>query len=84
MLKTIGFNGSGSISGQIALLATAAGLNVILSNSPGPDILADLISELGPLARAGTVEDTIRGAGAVSAYRIDSSRISRRKRREMS
>ncbi len=53
----IGLIGSGRIGGTLAQLAVATGHEVVLSNSRGPDTLADLVSELGPLARAGTVEE---------------------------
>jgi 8-hydroxy-5-deazaflavin:NADPH oxidoreductase len=52
--STVGFIGSGNIGGTVARLATAAGYQVVLSNSRGPETLADLAAELGPLARAGT------------------------------
>jgi 8-hydroxy-5-deazaflavin:NADPH oxidoreductase len=53
-MTTIGFIGSGHIGGTVARLSVAAGQHVILSNSRGPDTLAELAAELGPLARAGT------------------------------
>jgi hypothetical protein len=56
-MTTIGFIGSGMIGGTVARLATAAGHEVVLSNSRGPETLKDLADELGPLARAGTTED---------------------------
>jgi hypothetical protein len=40
------------IGGTVAKLATAAGYQVVLSNSRGPETLDDLVAELGPLARA--------------------------------
>jgi 8-hydroxy-5-deazaflavin:NADPH oxidoreductase len=52
--STVGLIGSGYIGGTVARLATAAGYQVVLSNSRGPETLADLAAELGPLARAGT------------------------------
>ena len=51
---TLGLIGSGNIGGALARLAIDAGLNVVLSNSRGPETLADLVAELGPRARAGT------------------------------
>ncbi|MFI0090837.1 NADPH-dependent F420 reductase [Streptomyces bobili] len=54
MNKTLGFIGSGNVSGTLARLAVAAGLDVVLSNSGGPESLADLVAELGPRARAAT------------------------------
>jgi predicted dinucleotide-binding enzyme len=56
-MATIGFIGSGSIGGTVARLAVAAGHDVVLSNSRGPETLADLVAELGPHARAGRPED---------------------------
>jgi 8-hydroxy-5-deazaflavin:NADPH oxidoreductase len=42
------------IGGTLARLATGAGYQVVLSNSRGPQTLADLAAELGPQARAAT------------------------------
>ena len=53
-MKTIGFIGSGHIGSQVARLAVANGYNVVMSNSRGPQTLADLVQELGPHARAAT------------------------------
>jgi predicted dinucleotide-binding enzyme len=43
----------------------AAGHNVVLSNSRGPDTLKDLVDELGPLARAGTGEQAAEAGDIV-------------------
>jgi predicted dinucleotide-binding enzyme len=56
-MTTIGFVGSGHIGGTVARLAVDAGHDVVLSNSRGPDTLADLVGELGPRARAATSDD---------------------------
>lgn len=53
-MTTIGLIGAGHIGSQVARLAVANGYNVVLSNSRGPDTLADLVKELGPKARAAT------------------------------
>jgi predicted dinucleotide-binding enzyme len=53
-VNTIGLIGSGSIGGTVARLAVAAGYDVVLSNSRGPETLAALVAELGPHARAAT------------------------------
>ena len=45
-MTTIGFIGSGHIGGTVAGLAIAAGHDVMLSNSRGPDTLTDLVAEL--------------------------------------
>ncbi len=53
-MTTLGLIGSGNIGGTLARLAVAAGIDVVLSNSRGPDTLAALVAELGPHARAAT------------------------------
>jgi len=53
---TIGLIGAGHIGSQVARLAVKAGHDVVISNSRGPDTLADLVKELGPHARADTPE----------------------------
>jgi 8-hydroxy-5-deazaflavin:NADPH oxidoreductase len=53
-MTTIGLIGSGMIGGTVARLAVAAGHQVVLSNSRGPQTLADLAGQLGPRARAAT------------------------------
>jgi len=53
----IGFIGSGNIGSIVARKAIAAGHEVILSNSRGPETLSDLIAELGPKASAASAQD---------------------------
>ena len=53
-MTTIGFIGSGRIGGTVARLSVAAGHNVVMSNSRGPETLRELVAELGPLATAAT------------------------------
>ncbi|EFC79243.1 NADP oxidoreductase coenzyme F420-dependent [Parafrankia sp. EUN1f] len=53
-MATLGLIGSGNIGGTLARLAVSAGYDVVLSNSRGPETLADLVAELGPRARAAT------------------------------
>ncbi|MDH6131981.1 putative dinucleotide-binding enzyme [Kitasatospora sp. MAA4] len=53
-MATLGLIGSGNIGGTLARLAVNAGLDVVLSNSRGPQTLGDLVAELGPHARAAT------------------------------
>ena len=67
MTGTIGIIGTGMIGGQVARLAIAAGLDVILSNSRGPETLADLVAELGERARAATPAEAAREADLVVA-----------------
>ncbi|MEO9139015.1 MAG: NAD(P)-binding domain-containing protein [Jatrophihabitans sp.] len=56
-MTTIGLIGSGNIGGTVARLAVNAGFDVIVSNSRGPETLADLVAELGPKARAATAAE---------------------------
>jgi predicted dinucleotide-binding enzyme len=51
-MTTFGLIGSGLIGSTVAKLAVDAGFDVVLSNSRGPETLADLAAELGPHARA--------------------------------
>ncbi len=53
-MTTIGFIGAGHIGGQTARKAVELGYDVVISNSRGPETLADLVAELGPKARAAT------------------------------
>jgi 8-hydroxy-5-deazaflavin:NADPH oxidoreductase len=53
-MTTVGFIGSGYMGSTIARLAIEAGHHVVLSNSRGPETLADTVAELGPRASAAT------------------------------
>lgn len=64
-MKTIGFIGSGHIGSQVARLAVANGYNVVMSNSRGPQTLADLVQELGPHARAATPAEAAKAGDLV-------------------
>jgi predicted dinucleotide-binding enzyme len=61
-MTTIGLIGSGNIGGTVAWLAVAAGYDVVVSNSRGPETLADLVAELGPRARAATATEAAEAA----------------------
>jgi predicted dinucleotide-binding enzyme len=65
--QTLGFIGSGMIGGALARLAVAAGLNVVVSNSRGPDTLGDLVAELGERARAALPAEAARAGDLVVA-----------------
>lgn len=64
-MTTIGLIGAGHIGSQVARLAVRNGYNVVISNSRGPESLSDLISELGPAARAGTVLEAAQAGDIV-------------------
>ena len=55
-MTTVGIIGSGQIGGTVARLSVAAGHAVVLSNSRGPETLAELAAELGPRATPATAE----------------------------
>jgi len=63
-VTTIGLIGSGNIGSAIARQAVAQGHDVVLSNSRGPETLADLVADLGLRARAAT-PDEAASAGEV-------------------
>ncbi|MGC4875105.1 NADPH-dependent F420 reductase [Micromonospora sp. DT43] len=56
-MTTVGLIGSGNIGSTLARLAVAAGYDVVLSNSRGPETLTELVDELGERASAGTAQD---------------------------
>src|SRR5580692_4270317 len=64
-MKTIGIIGAGHIGSQVARLALASGYNVVISNSRGPETLADLVAELGPHARAATAKEAAQSGDMV-------------------
>ena len=65
MTTTVGFIGSGMIGGTVARLSAAAGHQVVSSNSRGPETLTDLVTELGPQARAATAEQAAEAGDIV-------------------
>ncbi|MCM0676996.1 NADPH-dependent F420 reductase [Micromonospora phytophila] len=64
-MTTVGLIGSGHIGGTVARLAVAAGYDVVLSNSRGPESLKDLVDELGPRARAATPREAAEAGDLV-------------------
>jgi predicted dinucleotide-binding enzyme len=61
-MSTFGIIGAGNIGSQVARLAIAAGYDVVISNSRGPETLADLVADLGPSARAASAEEAAAAA----------------------
>lgn len=64
-MTTIGLIGSGNIGSTVARLALAAGHDVVLSNSRGPETLAGLVAELGDRARAATAAEAAQAGDIV-------------------
>ena len=70
-MTTIGIIGAGHVGQSIAKAAIAHGYDVVLSNSQGPDSLAEVTQELGPRASAATpTEAATRADFAVVAIPI--------------
>jgi predicted dinucleotide-binding enzyme len=64
---TIGFIGAGVVATLLAHKLTKAGHSVKLSNSRGPDTIATLIKDLGPLAEAVTIHEATQNEVVVLA-----------------
>ncbi|WP_219635264.1 NAD(P)-binding domain-containing protein [Nocardioides ungokensis] len=64
-MTTIGLIGAGHIGSTVARLAVAAGHDVVLSNSRGPETLSDLVAELGDHARAATAAEAAAAGDVV-------------------
>jgi len=64
---TLGLIGSGNIGTTVARLAVAAGLDVVLSNSRGPETLSELVEELGKRASAATPVEAAQAGDLVVA-----------------
>ncbi len=56
-MTTIGVIGAGHIGRNFSIAAIERGYDIVISNATGPETLSDLISELGPKARAATAAD---------------------------
>ncbi|MDO8210368.1 NADPH-dependent F420 reductase [Conexibacter sp. CPCC 206217] len=72
--QRIGIVGAGHIGGTLAQLFSAAGHEIALANSRGPETLEATIAGLGPRARAATVADALR-FGGVAVVSIPLGRI---------
>ena len=54
---SIGIIGAGGLGSNVARLLARSGISATIANSRGPESLASLVGELGPLIKAGTVRD---------------------------
>ena len=61
----IGIIGAGNIGGTLARLFAAAGHDVVIGNSRGPDAVAALVAEIGDRATAATAVDAARAGEVV-------------------
>lgn len=64
---TLGIIGTGMVGVGVARRAVDAGLDVVLSNSRGPETLAGLVAELGRRARAATAAEAASAGHLVIA-----------------
>lgn len=67
MTTPLGIIGAGAIGSTLARLAVAAGIDVLLANSRGPETLTDLVDELGPRAQAAAMIEVAQRAEVVIA-----------------
>lgn len=65
MTKIIGFVGTGPINSTLARFAIQAGFTAVVSNSRGPESLSEVVANLGPQARAATVEEVAQASDIV-------------------
>ena len=64
-MTTFGIIGSGNIGSNVARAVMAHGHDVVISNSRGPESIAGLVAELGPHARAATVDEAAAAGDVV-------------------
>ncbi|MGB4135487.1 MAG: NAD(P)-binding domain-containing protein [Microbacterium sp.] len=64
-MTTLGIIGAGNIGSSVARAAVAAGYDVVIANSRGPETLDALVAEFGPRARAATAAEAGAAGDAV-------------------
>lgn len=75
----IGIIGSGVLGSNVARLLAKNGIPATISNSRGPRSLADLVKELGPTIKAGTVEEAASADIVIVAVRwADAEKVLRK------
>ncbi|MFZ6781155.1 NADPH-dependent F420 reductase [Undibacterium sp. Ji83W] len=73
---TIGIIGSGALGSNFARILAKQGVSATISNSRGPASLADLVKELGPSIKAGTVEEAASADMVLVAVRwVDAAKV---------
>ncbi|NVD69001.1 NADPH-dependent F420 reductase [Duganella sp. BJB1802] len=75
-MSTIGIIGSGALGSNFARILAKQGIPATISNSRGPASLADLVKELGPSIKAGTVEEAASADIVLVAVRwVDAEKV---------
>jgi predicted dinucleotide-binding enzyme len=75
-MTTIGIIGSGALGSNFARILAKQGIQATISNSRGPASLTDLVKELGPSIKAGTVEEAARADVVLVAVRwVDAQKV---------
>jgi predicted dinucleotide-binding enzyme len=75
-MTTIGIIGSGALGSNFARILAKQGIQATISNSRGPASLTDLVKELGPSIKAGTVEEVARADIVLVAVRwVDAQKV---------
>ncbi len=64
-MKTLGIIGAGNIGSNVARAALTHGFDVVISNSRGPETLAELVEDLGAGARAATPHEAAEAGDLV-------------------
>ncbi|MYM84435.1 NAD(P)-binding domain-containing protein [Duganella sp. FT50W] len=73
---TIGIIGSGALGSNFARILAKKGRSATISNSRGPASLAELVKELGPSIKAGTVEEAASADMVLIAVRwVDAEKV---------
>ena len=73
---TIGIIGSGALGSNFARILAKKGISATISNSRGPASLTDLVKELGPSIKAGTVEEAASADMVLVAVRwVDAEKV---------
>lgn len=66
---TIGIIGAGALGGNVARALAKVGIHATIANSRGPETLADLVKDIGPTLKAGTVAEAAAADIVVVALR---------------
>lgn len=68
---TIGIIGSGALGSNLARAFAKKGMSAVIANRRGPESLADLIREVGPSIKAGTVAQAASADIVIVAVRFE-------------